>query len=151
MFDKASNPHGAYNLLCNPPPNPFNGGKRDGVFYLPIRRDEKLIGPVLTDAVPNDNCTETQVTPVSNWVNYAPNQVFVTDHGHYTVSPTCRIPHLDAIWLYESGVCSIPAMMRTVTDTFEAHVLTSLNRSRARPSFMAATPVNALEAISSEI
>ncbi|KAH8909056.1 hypothetical protein BR93DRAFT_525908 [Coniochaeta sp. PMI_546] len=92
VLDEDSNPHGAYDLLCNPPPNPFNGGKRDGVFYQPVRREEKVIGNFATNMVLDDNCTETHVSPSEDWVNYAPNQDFVTKHGHYTVSWTSKSP-----------------------------------------------------------
>lgn len=92
MFDNNSNPQGAYNLLCNPPPNPFNGDKRDGVWHRTIRREEKVIGPSLTGAGVSDNCTEIHVAPTESWANYAPNKDFVTNHGHYTVRWTLKLP-----------------------------------------------------------
>lgn len=87
VYDKNVKLWGAYNKLCNPPQWPFTSpNKRDGVRYDPVRREEKVIGPSPTDKIAGDNCTEMQVTPTAGWANYAPNQDFVTTHGHYTVS-----------------------------------------------------------------
>ena len=93
--------------------------------YQPVARDEKVIGPSFTGAA--DNCTEMHVVPASSWVNYAPNEDFMSTHGHYTVSlnfSTAPIHHKVGTSL--RGVNS-PEMMRTALVTCKEHVLASLN------------------------
>ncbi|KAB5575733.1 hypothetical protein GE09DRAFT_1053245 [Coniochaeta sp. 2T2.1] len=107
VYDQYAEPFGGYNLLCNPPPNPFNGPsttlesrqdrgyKPDGTSPTPVNiagrqdRGYKLDGSALTAVVAGGQDRrmvkgdETHVAPMQSWVNYAPNADFTTKHGHY--------------------------------------------------------------------